>query len=131
MKCFNQHIIKGKIGKDARVSKVGERSVANFSVATDYDYKRSDGSWDKETTWHNVCAWQGFGICDLGLLKKGVPVHVVGRVRNREYTDKDGYKKTITEILAETLDVIGPEKPPQNAEQNRSNGFHQDDDFPF
>ena len=106
MKCENRIYVKGKLGNDARINKVGERSVANFSVATDFDYKRSDGTWDKETTWHNVCVWQGFGVCDLELLKKGTPVLVVGRIRVREFTDGQGYKKTTTEILAETVDVL-------------------------
>lgn len=131
MKSLNQHIIKGRLGRDARISNVGERQVANFSVATDYDYKRSDGTWDKETTWHDVCAWQGFGICDLSLLKKGTLVLVIGRVRKREYTDKDGYKKTTTEILAEAVDVLSPEKSGQSAAPAPSKGNTQYEDLPF
>lgn len=117
MKCINQHIIKGKLGRDARINKVGERSVANFTVATDYDYKRSDGTWDKETTWHEVCAWQGFGVCPLEQLKKGVAVLVTGRVRKRKFTASDGYEKETVEILAESVDIIQPENSVSNHQQ--------------
>ena len=132
MKSINQLIIKGRIGNDARINKVGERSVANFSVATDYDYKQRDGSWEKETTWHNVCAWQGFGICDFNLLKKGTWVLATGRLRTREFTGSDGFKKVTTELLAETLDIVQDEKPAQNQSSAPVKGNPQnndDDDF--
>lgn len=129
MKCENSIRIKGKIGQDARVQKIGERNVANFSVATDYDYKRKDGGWDKETTWHNVCAWAGYGICEFELLKKGVPVIVTGRIREREWTDQSGMKKRITEILAETVDVLQSEKPANKAVSSPANiNTNQDED---
>ena len=121
MKCLNIHIIKGTLGRDARVNKVGERSVANFSVATEYDFKKSDGSWGKETTWHNVNAWQGFGICDFELLTKGTAVLVVGRERVRKYTDQGGTEKEIVEILAESVDILSPEKPVNKTSSYQTN----------
>lgn len=118
MKSINLQIIKGTIGKDARISSVGERQVANFTVATEYDYKSKDGSWNKETTWHNVCAWQGFGVCDLSLLKKGVNVYITGRHRTRKYADQNGLENVIEELLAETVDIVAPDK----AEKSQNNG---------
>lgn len=130
MKNLNIHIIKGTIGRDARINKVGERAVANFSVATEYDFKKSDGSWGKETTWHNVSAWQGFGICDLELLVKGTPVLVVGRERTREWTDQQGQKHTEYELLAESLDILATEKPVNKASSGAGNGKgHFDEDI--
>ena len=131
MKSENRIYLKGKLGSDARINKAGERSVANFSMATDYDYKRSDGRWDKETTWHNVVAWQGFGICDLSLLKKGTTVCVVGRIREREFTDGQGYKKKITEVLAETVDILADEKPANKPVQDAGNNNPQKDEDDF
>lgn len=130
MKSENRIYLKGKLGNDARIQQVGERSVANFSIATDFDYKRRDGGWDKETTWHNVCAWQGFGVCDFALLKKGVPVSVVGRIRTREWTDNQGYKKTTTEVLAESVDILQADKPAQNRSSSPANiNTNQDEDI--
>lgn len=132
MKCENKIYLKGKIGNDARVNKVGERnSVANFSLATDYDYKKSDGSWDKETTWHNVVAWQGVGMPDFSLLKKGTPVLVIGRIRERNYTDNTGAPRKITEVFAESVDVLSADKPAQAQPSAPAYGNtrHDDDDF--
>ena len=109
MKSINQHIIKGVVG-NVRVNKVGERAVANFSVVTEFEYKAKDGNWSKEATWHNVSAWKGYGICDLESLDKGCTVLVVGRARTRKYTGNDGQEREVNEILAESLDIIAPEK---------------------
>lgn len=130
MKSLNLHIIKGTLGRDARINKVGERAVANFSVATEYEYKTKDG-WEKETTWHNVSAWQGYGICDLELLTKGTKVLVVGRVRVRKYTDQSRTEKEIVELLADSVDVLSPEKPANNKPQGISNnkGHYDEDAF--
>ena len=129
MKSLNLHIIKGTVGRDARINKVGERAVANFSVATEYEFKNKDGSWGKETTWHNVSAWQGFGICDLELLTKGAKVLVVGRERLRKYTDQSGTEKEVMELLAESVDILAPEKPANKGVSNSGNGRgHFDDD---
>ena len=130
MKCENKIYLKGKLGNDARISTVGERKVANFSMATDYDYKKRDGGWDKETTWHNVCAWAGFGVCDLDLLKKGTPVLVVGRIRNREWMD-NGVKRSITEILAETIDILAGEKTNEKRTPAPAKGNQQSDEDEF
>lgn len=129
MKCENRIYLKGKLGNDARIQQVGERSVANFSMATDFDYKQQDGRWGKETTWHNVVAWQGFGICDLSLLKKGTPVSVIGRIRKRDWTDNQGYKKETVEVLAESMDILVSEKSATSASNAQANGNpHKDED---
>lgn len=131
MKSENRIYIKGKIGNDARVNKVGERSVANFSVATDFDFRAKDGKWNKETTWHNVCAWQGYGICDLSLLRKGEAVVVTGRLRRREYTDNQGNKRDLMEIVAESVDIIEQEQTQQSQAQGQQNYPAPVDDIPF
>ncbi len=129
---MNLHIIKGNIGSDARISKVGERKVANFSVVTEFDYKRSNGGWDKEATWHNVTAWQGFGICDLEQLKKGTKVMVVGRNRTRKYTDKGGFEKEIYEIVAESVDILSDAGETQHkSSYTRSQSDYQNDEDVF
>lgn len=130
MKSLNLHIIKGTVGY-TRINKVGERPVANFSVATEYDYKNKDGSWGKETTWHNVSAWQGFGICDFELLNKGTKVLVIGRERLRKYTDQSGTEKEVVELLAESVDILAPEKPAERGGYSSANNRYKSDEDSF
>lgn len=131
MKSENRIYLKGIIGKDARIIKFGERSVANFSMATEYDYKQNNGGWEKETTWHNITAWQGFGICGFDFLKKGTQVYVVGRLRSRKYTDPSGVEKFSYEVLAETIDIVTQENTSKTTAKPQGNINPQpsEDDF--
>lgn len=122
MKSFNHITFKGCIGGNARISTVSNRRVANFSVATEFVYKASDGNWAVETTWLSVCAWQSNGICDLDLLHKGAKVSGSGRMRSRKYTDQQGNEREILEVLADSLDIIY-EKPKDSAETPKAPSY--------
>ena len=114
MKSYNRIEFKGGLGRDAQVRNLNDNSVANLSVATEYETRRRDGSgYDKETTWIDVVAWKGYGIADFSQLKKGVRVSGVGRLRKRKYTDSQGIEKEIYEVVASELDIIVNETPPQ------------------
>lgn len=141
MKSYNHIVLKGGLGRDAAVREVADRRVANFSVATEYNFKKKDGNFDKEVTWVDVVAWEGFGIADFDLLKKGAKVYVSGRLRKREYTGNDGQTHTVLEVLADEVDCIS-EKPretanarPQGSRQYNSTGqgfgAQRDDVSPF
>lgn len=142
MKKYNRIELKGNLGRDASVQTVNGRQVANFSVATEYVYKNRAGEFESETTWLNVCAWEGSGICPMSLLVKGAKVSVTGRMRSRTYTDKSGSEKEILEVLADTCDAIyepDAEKPAKQARNapnpgvkpQPGNPINQDDDLPF
>ena len=132
MKSYNQVIFKGFLGRDARIANVGSKKVANFSVATEYAYKNADGTNVVETTWLNVSAWEGFGICNLESLKKGTKVSGTGRLRTRKYTDNQGTEHEVTEVAVDTLDVIAEEtvkKTPKNESYQPGKGNYHNEDF--
>ena len=135
MKSYNQIVFKGILGRDARVNTVGNRKVGNFSVATEYASKQKDGTMTIETTWLNVCAWEGFGVCNVEGLKKGTRVSGSGRLRNRKYTDNSGVDHEIPEIVVDNLDIIAeetPQKPSRNENYQSPRGNYQDSsDEPF
>lgn len=138
MKNYNQVNFKGPLGRDARINNAGSRRVANFSVATEYNIKKNDGSFVNETTWLNVCAWQGYGICDLDELKKGVKVCGNGRLRTRKYTDNSGEEHEITEVVVDSLDIIS-DTPQESAQkparmesyQSGKGNYHSNDEDVF
>ncbi|MBQ0054284.1 MAG: single-stranded DNA-binding protein [Bacteroidales bacterium] len=139
MKSVNRVEIKGIVGRDPQINTVSKRKVANFSVATEFSWQASNGEYKKETTWHSVCAWEGYGIADLEAIGKGSRVSIVGRLRTRSYTDKDGVDKYVTEVLAEELDIISEQpRTQQNSRQTGGSGSgrstaaahgEQDEDF--
>lgn len=105
---LNRIELRGNIGQDARINKVGENTVARFNIATNETFKDRTGALKEETTWHTVTAWNGKGMPDFANLRKGVCVHVVGRLRQNRYTTADGEERTIYEVLAGRLSIEEP-----------------------
>ena len=105
MEQLNKVELRGTLGV-LRVMPVGDTRYATMSVATNYCYKDAEGCPVIETTWHLVTAWEGKGCPDLSVFRKGDPVHVVGRLRNRRYVDSAGVERTQMDIIANTLERI-------------------------
>lgn len=81
--------------------------MARFSVATDHALKNRSGEAVIETTWHQVTAFKSDRMPDFTALVKGAGVEVKGRLRNNRFTDSNGVERTVTEILASQVSVIG------------------------
>ena len=105
MEQLNRVELRGILGV-LRVMSVGETRYAIMSVATNYCYKDAEGCPVVETTWHLVTAWEGKGCPDLSVFRKGDPVHIIGRLRNRRYVDSAGVERTQMDIVANTLERI-------------------------
>jgi len=100
---LNKVMLIGNIGKDAETRVTPSNlSVTSFSVATTNSYKGKDGNWVNETTWHNIVS---FNLSDYfkDVLKKGAKVYVEGRIQTRDYNDKEGNKRYITEIVSDKI----------------------------
>ena len=105
MKTTNKVELNGYIGIDPEVKTLKNGSkVAHFTLATDETYKNKEGEWVKNTTWHRISLWNQAADKAADVLRKGMRVALIGKIVNRQYTDKDGNKKTISEILAGTFE---------------------------
>ncbi len=123
MKTINRVELKGLVGQEPRVNTVEGRTVANFSVATDNSWKSKSGEWMRETDWHNVCAWSGYGVADAERLHAGTKVHIIGRLRTRKYMTQQGTEAYVTEVLAEELDII--DEPNPSTQGQSQGGYSQ------
>jgi single-strand DNA-binding protein len=122
---LNRIQIIGNLGKDAEVRTTQNNTeVISYGVATTSGVKQKDGTWKDETTWHNVVA---FNLSDYfkQRLVKGAKVYVEGRLKNRDYVDKNGEKRYVTEIMQEELIVIN--SPGGGASQRHGDNeeFHE------
>ena len=100
---LNKVMLIGNLGRDAETRfTTNNVSVTNFSLATTNSYKDKEGNWQNETTWHNITS---FNLSDFfkDNLKKGKKFYVEGRITKREYNDKDGNKRTSTDVVSEKL----------------------------
>ncbi len=105
---FNKVIIVGNLGKDPELKYTPQgKAVCDFSVATTDKRKDSSGEVKEETTWFRVTFWERQAEVASQYLAKGRQVYVEGRLRTREWTDKDGRVRTSLEVTGTELKLIG------------------------
>lgn len=145
---LNKAIIIGNVGNDPNVRYLegasGNQKVATFSVATTERYKGRDGQIKENTEWHSIVAWRGLADLVEKYVGKGTQLYVEGRLRTRSWTDQSGTTKYTTEILADSIQMLGrkPDPAVQGARQMEQQSQQQqvqqpglydphDDDLPF
>ena len=136
----NKVILVGNLGKDPEVRFTQNgRAVARFPVATSERWTDQDGNRQERTEWHNVVVWGKQAETCGQYLAKGRQVFVEGSIRSRQYDDKDGNKRYITEVIARDVRFLGgggrgaPEGgvPVPPGEDAAGGGGADDDDIPF
>lgn len=111
---LNKAILIGNVGGDpeVRTTSNGGR-VANFSLATSRSWNDQGGSKQEKTEWHKCIAWnsgtRGSGLADVveKYVRKGEKVYVEGEIEYRQYQDKDGQTRYVTEIRVRELMLLG------------------------
>lgn len=111
----------GRLGQDPEVRTLNSgKMVAQFSLATSEVYKNSAGERVQDTQWHQVVAWGKLAEVSENLLIKGQEVVIEGKISYRNYEDKNGIKRYVTEIIASDIMLVGKrlkEKGSEVAEQ--------------
>ncbi|HNV96039.1 MAG TPA: single-stranded DNA-binding protein [Bacteroidales bacterium] len=111
----NKVILIGNVGKDPIIRNVNESTpVASFTLATNEVYKDSQGNLQKNTEWHNIVAWRNLAQLAEKYIRKGSQIYVEGRLKSRTYTDKDNQQRTIVEILADKIQLLGKKEGDEN-----------------
>ena len=105
----NKVILIGNVGMDPEVRTMeGGVKVARIRLATTERYRDRQSSENKEhTEWHTITLWRGLAEVVDSYVRKGSQIYVEGRLRTREWTDQQGNKRYTTEILADTMNLLG------------------------
>jgi single-strand DNA-binding protein len=104
----NKAILIGNLGRDPelRYTQSGQ-AVVNFSIATSENWTDKNGERQERTEWHRIVVWGKSGENCARFLSKGRTVYVEGRIQTREWEDREGQKRTTTEINAQTVTFLG------------------------
>jgi single-strand DNA-binding protein len=119
----NKVILVGNLGKDPEIRVIESgRKVANFPLATTETYKDKKGERIENTEWHNVVFWGAIADVIEKYLKKGNQIYVEGKLRTRSYEDKDKVKRYITEIVGQSMTMLGgkPQEGGSSAVRNHT-----------
>ncbi len=108
MASVNKAIIVGNLGRDPEMRYTqSNTAVTNFTVATTDQWTDRDGNRQERTEWHRVVAWARLGEICGQYLQKGKQVYIEGRLQTREWEDQQGQKRYTTEIVAQTMQMLG------------------------
>lgn len=110
MKGFLNWTAAGNLGRDAETRQVGNTTVCNFSVGVNLSFKKGDGSIVERTEWVRCTLWGRFAEAMAPHLKKGTGVLVSGEPKTHEYEDRDGNKRTSTDLQVDKLVLLGGPK---------------------
>ena len=108
---MNKVVLSGRVGQDPKITDFENGGkVAQFSLATtERGYKTKEGrEIPDETTWHNIVVRKtGLAKVCADYVRKGTPLLLEGRIRNRQYTDSQGTDRYITEVVVENMELLG------------------------
>ncbi|MCF8239537.1 MAG: single-stranded DNA-binding protein [Saprospiraceae bacterium] len=92
----------GNLGKDPELTQTATgKQFLRVSLATNESYKDAKGEFVTNTTWHNLVAWGPLAERMATRLSKGEKVAVAGKLNHRQYDDKNGERKYMTEIVVQ------------------------------
>lgn len=116
---MNKVMLIGNVGKEPEVKYVDAGlCVANVSLATtERGYKLKDGTEVPERTeWHDVVLWRGLAEVVEKYVHKGDKLFIEGQIHSRTYEDRNGIRRHITEIWAESLELLSPKAKSEEQE---------------
>ena len=113
---INKVILLGNVGAEPEVRALdGGKKVARIRVATTERYTDQQGNKQDQTEWHSVTLWGGLADVVDKYVHKGSQVYIEGKIRTREWTDKDNQKRFTTEIMATEMKLLGRPKDANEA----------------
>lgn len=107
---LNLVIIVGRLGKDIELKTAGSSEVANFTLATNEDYRdKKTQEKVKQTEWHKIECWGKLAEIAERFASKGSIVQVTGSLKTRSY-ESDGRKVYVTYVKASSVQVYDSNK---------------------
>lgn len=133
----NKAILIGNLGKDPELRYTNSGvPVATFSLATNESWKDPEGNVQERTQWHTIVAWRRLAEICGEYLKKGSKVYVEGRLQYRNYDDKNGVKRYVTEIVIDDMVMLDSKggaapAPESSAPASEPAAPEKESDLPF
>lgn len=137
---INQALVSGFLGRDPEPKNNSQsgQDMCFFSVATNFSTKNESGEWETQTEWHRIVCFGRLASLAIQHLKKGSRVTVLGRLRTRKWTGKDGIDRYATEIVAEKVEFMALGQAEEAAssrattyQQPVASSTYDDDAVPF
>lgn len=118
----NKVILVGNVGLDPeiRTTESGVKVARVRLATTERIYNRQTNESTDYTEWHTITLWRGLADVVDRYVRKGSQLYIEGRLRTREWTDKDNIKRYTTEIMADDMKLLGRRSDNQQGQQGGS-----------
>ena len=125
---LNKVMLIGNVGSDPEVRYLennpqnpgNNAKVATIRLATTERYRDRNGEQRENTEWHTVVLWRNNADVAEKYVHKGSQIYIEGKLRTRQWTDQTGNKRYTTEVVADTLQLLGKR---QDGDQNQQGGY--------
>lgn len=115
---INKVVLLGNLTRDPELKYTpAGTAVCTFGIATNRSWTTQDGQTKEEAQYHRIVAWQKLAELCSKLLTKGRKVYLEGRITYREYTDKNGQQRNITEIVLDDFIVFSDGRRTETGEE--------------
>ncbi len=110
---LNKVMLIGNVGADPEIRYLegsdsqSSTKVATIRLATSERYRDRNNELREITEWHSITAWRGNADLIEKYVRKGTQLYVEGRIRTRSWTDRDNNTRYTTEILADSIQLLG------------------------
>ncbi len=123
MRGVNRVTLIGNLGKDPEIQHLeGNIAVAKFPLATTESFKDKSGQMASQTEWHTVVLWRGLAELAQRYLHKGSLVYIEGRLRTRNWEDKDKNRRFATEVVGDNLVMLDKRKDAEQYSHSSTDG---------
>lgn len=124
---MNKVILIGNLTRNVESGETANGiKYARIGIAVSRRYADSDGNI--QTDFFNITAWRGLAENCEKFLSKGKKIEVIGAIQNRTYEDKEGVKRTVTDIIADEIEFL---TPVDKTEQKPKEKYEEVGDLPF
>jgi single-strand DNA-binding protein len=108
VRSLNKVELIGNVTRDPEVRYTpAGKAVVTFSIATNRGWKTDTGENKEEVEFHRIVAWDKLAETIAQYVKKGNPLYVEGRIQTRKWQDKEGGDRTTTEIVINSMIMLG------------------------
>lgn len=129
---LNRIVLIGRLTRDPSLRYTNQgTAVCSMNLAVDRKFKNAAG--EKETDFIDIVAWRQLGENCANYLSKGKLAAVEGSMQIRSYEDKDGNKRRVAEVLADSVQFLSPRENSQQPAAGNHDAFWSgtDEDLPF
>ena len=125
---LNKVMLIGNVGNDPEVrylesnpqNPAANAKVASFRLATTERYRDRSGELRENTEWHSIVVWRNNADVVEKYVHKGSQLYIEGKLRTRQWTDQTGNKRYTTEVVADSIQLLGKR---QDGDQNQQGGY--------